>query len=172
MRALVLITALALACLSHAQKADIVAPNSTPFQPGAGVGIAQIAQMVLALAIVIGALKFVLPRLAPMLSKKLNTNLSSTIKIEETATFAGGNLYVVTARSKTILLSCSQSGVQYLADLSEENPKPEEPAFFELVDQAQTRPIRAAAWLEETPQPEPKPEKLQEALRRLERLVH
>src|ERR1700678_1724271 len=71
-----------------------------------GVGFGALAQMILALCVVAFVLKWVLPKLAGKITgKKLVTNVTGGIQVEETAQFAGGNLFIVSARGKTILIS-------------------------------------------------------------------
>jgi len=91
-------------------------------------------QLILALGIVAALLKFVLPRFFPSLKNRVQTSLGSTIKIEETATFPGGNLLVVKVRDKSVLIGATPQSISFLADLT---PTSEEPkAFFEMVDAA------------------------------------
>ena len=115
-------------------KRDIVV--STP--PSSGVSGMDLVQMVVALAIVFALLKWALPKVVSKMNKKLTTKDGSSIHVEESASFGGGNLQIVTARGRTLLLCVAQNGVTMLADLtdSQQDRKPEEPAFFELVDKA------------------------------------
>jgi len=94
--------------------------------------------------------------------KKLNTTLGSSIKIEESATFPGGTLYVVEARGKTLLIGQGAAGLSCLANLTEE--KPQTPAFFELVDAAAAKPASAVVEVQSKIDDRDK-------LRRLERLL-
>jgi hypothetical protein len=114
------------------------------------VGPAAIFQMILALAIVLGLLKVVLPKLAGRINKKLATTLDSDLRIEESASFAGGTLYIVQARRKSLLLSVSPSGVSCLADLTE-GPQlpPDPPTFRELVEEAPGDALPSHAVIEE-----------------------
>ena len=95
-----------------------------------------LVQMVVALAIVFALLKWALPKVVARMNKRLVTKAGSSISIEESASFGGGNLQIVSARGKTLLLCVSQNGVTCLADLTAPGRPKEEPAFFELVDQA------------------------------------
>lgn len=98
-------------------------------------------QMILALVIVLGAMKFVLPKLmSPKLLAKLggkfSTGLNSEIKIEESASFPGGNLHLVTIRGRSLLLGTTASSITTLADLGmkpENNPGD---AFMDILDRA------------------------------------
>ncbi len=111
-------------------------PITTAPAGGGGLGIAPMIQMLAALGIVLILLKVLLPRLLTKFSKKLVTSLDGGIKIEESAAFAGGNLYVVKARKKTLLLSVATTGVVCLADLSEPDPLADAQTFQEMVDTA------------------------------------
>ncbi|MEQ1933131.1 MAG: hypothetical protein ABL962_04535 [Fimbriimonadaceae bacterium] len=115
-------------------KADFAGKTATSTGPGPFI------QMILALGVVLLLLKFALPKLAGKLHKKIVTPLNSSLKIEESAQFAGGALYVVSARNKAMLLSVSSTGVQYLADLTDGQPKPEPPLFMEVLQQEVERP--------------------------------
>jgi hypothetical protein len=128
-----------------------------------------VLQMFVSLAIVLGLLKFVLPKIATKLNKKLVTPLDSAIKIEESAHFAGGTLYIVSARGKSLMLSVSTAGVQCLADLTEANKPAPEPLFMEVLKQEVDHPTGPAmALVNEEPINRKAAE---EALARLERLV-
>lgn len=108
-----------------------------PTQSGGGNWI----QMILALVIVLGAMKFVLPKLmSPKLLAKLggkfSTGLNSEIQIEESASFPGGNLHLVTIRGRSLLLGTTASSITTLADLGmkpENNPGD---AFMDILDRA------------------------------------
>jgi hypothetical protein len=133
---------------------------------GGGIGVASMLQMLLALAIVACLLKFVLPRLAGRLKSRIVPGLGTELRVEETAAFAGGSLYIVQARRKTLLLSASASGVSCLADLTEDPQlPPEPPTFQELVETAQAviEPNEEAA-------AEPTTREIEAALERLKRL--
>lgn len=98
-------------------------------------GGGQVLQMIVALVIVAAILKWVLPKIITKFSGKTSGNLSSSIKIEETAQLAGGTLHVVTVRDRTLLLSVSPQGVSCLSDLTKsESAAPEPLAFFDFLD--------------------------------------
>jgi hypothetical protein len=142
-------------------KSDVVFASA----PSSGIPI---LQMFISLAIVLGLLKFVLPKLATKLNKKLVTPLNSSIKIEESAQFAGGALYVVTARGKSLLLAVSGAGVQCLSDLTPAvAPKPE-PLFMDILKEEVDQPAATFALINDQ---DIDRAKAQEALARLERLV-
>ena len=122
-------------------KPDIVV--NQPTQPQPVVNGFQFVQMIVALVVVLGLLKFVLPRIVGKVGKGLHTGLNSSIRVEESASFAAGQLHIVSARGKSILIAVTPQGVTTLADLTEEPTaakQPEEPAFFELIDQAKAEP--------------------------------
>ncbi|MFN8219461.1 MAG: flagellar biosynthetic protein FliO [Fimbriimonadales bacterium] len=114
------------------------------------VGMAPLIQMLVALGLVVGLLKFVVPKLANKLNKRLATPLDSSIRIEESANFAGGTLYVVQARSKSLLLSVSTHGVACLADLTDATaPEPERVGFADILTaQSHSAPASPAQFQE------------------------
>lgn len=98
-----------------------------------------IVQMLVALGIVYAVIRFVLPKVVGKIGKKLTPSLGSSLRIEDSATFPGGSLYVVKARSKVLLLSVSTHGTSLLAELTEEPTSAEELTFtehLELVEEA------------------------------------
>jgi hypothetical protein len=101
-----------------------------------GLGLAPMLQMLVALGIVLILLKVLLPKLLTKFNKKLVTKFDGGIVIEESASFAGGTLYVVKARKKTLLLSVAATGVVCLSDLTEPDPLAEAQTFQEMVDTA------------------------------------
>ncbi len=116
-------------------KAD---PAGSSNGPSTSLGLAPMLQMLLALGIVLVLLKVLLPKLLTKFGKKLVTKLDGGIKIEESANFPGGTLYVVKARKKTLLVSVASSGVTCLTDLTEPDPLENQPTFQELVEQVDT----------------------------------
>jgi len=161
-----LVAALMIPAFSLAQdlgtKKDNLVASSTP----AGVPI---LQMIVSLGIVLGLLKFVLPKIAGKLNKKLVTPLNSGIQIEESAHFAGGALYIVSARGKSLLLSVSTTGVQCLSDLTETSKPEPTPLFMDVLKEEVDRPTSLAmAIVNDAPIDRKSAE---EALARLERLV-
>lgn len=90
-------------------------------------------------ALVLGAVLFLLKSFLPKILLKLNKGLKSTlngeIHIKESATFAGGSLYVVEARSKTLLVSVGANGVTCLAELEGTGQAVEQPLFMDLVEE-------------------------------------
>ncbi len=130
--------------------------------------------MLLAVGIVIFLLKAVLPKIASKVNKKLVTNSTSTLKIEESANFAGGSLYVVRARRKTLLLGVNGTAVTCLADLTEaEDAEPLPKTFDEILDNAE-RGIRSpepeASAVIEAPELRTPNSELEVTLQRLQRL--
>ncbi len=108
---------------SHASGFDT--GSSSPVSGGA------VVQLLVALAIVLLLVRYVLPKAITKVGRKLNTNVTGGIRIEESASFAGGNLYVVQARSKTLLLSVTGTSVVCLSDLTETVPHHTEPKTFD-----------------------------------------
>ncbi|MHB8636165.1 MAG: hypothetical protein ACYC96_06810 [Fimbriimonadaceae bacterium] len=120
------------------------APPSTG---NTGVGFGALAQMMLALAIVAFLLKWVLPRIAGKVTKRFVTTTKSGIQIEESAQFAGGSLYIINARGKSLLISVAGTNVTTLADLPQTESVPQDE--FELaVAAAEIRPAATAAELQ------------------------
>jgi len=123
--------------------------------------------MLLALGIVLVLLKTVAPKLIGKMNKRLVTNATSTLNIEETASFAGGTLYIIRAKAKTLLVCVSSSGVSCLADLTEEIPANDPPTFQEIVESAKPfEPAVTVATVTEKPASD-----VEAALQRLERLA-
>ncbi len=109
-----------------------------------GVGFMPFMQMILALGVVLLLLKFVMPKLVTKLNKKIVSKDGSSLQIEESAAFAGGSLYIVRAKGKTLLLSASNTGVSCLADLTG-SAAPELPSFQEIVEKEQSGPLQPFA---------------------------
>ena len=138
--------------------------------PAGGSTAMPLFQMLLALGIVFALLKFALPKLASKLNKRLVTGVNSSIRIEESANFAGGSLYIVGARDRTLLLSVGTNGVSCVADLTPVTKEPEPPLFAEILDRAHPmdpEAIPAQAVVNE----EPDPIEVRRALDRLSRLA-
>lgn len=131
--------------------------------PAGGSTAMPLFQMLLALGIVFALLKFGLPKLASKLNKRLVTGVNSSIRIEESANFAGGSLYIVGARDRTLLLSVGTNGVSCVADLTPVERAPEPPLFSEVLDKAVVA--------EPQPSDEPDPVEVRRALDRLARLA-
>lgn len=114
-------------------KSDIVVKSP---QAGPVVSGWDMVQMLVALGIVFALLKWALPKLVNKLNRRVVVKGGSSISVEESASFGGGSLQIVTARGRTLLLCVSQSGVTCLAELTPTEPAKEESAFFEMVDKA------------------------------------
>lgn len=119
-------------------------PSTSFAQPAAG-GIGPLFNVLLALGIVYAILRFAMPKVMSRLNKRLVTGTGSAIRIEESASFAGGSLYVVSARGKTLLLAVGSQGVQNLADLTEATSAPVPPTFGEIVEKEMERSPKAVA---------------------------
>ena len=126
-------------CLSAAQGQGFPGAKPDPAgassfsQSGSG-GMGALFNVLLALGIVYGLLRYAMPKVMARMNKRLVTGAGSAIKVEESASFAGGSLYVVSARGKTILLSVGAQGVRFLTDLSETPKTLEPPSFGDLVE--------------------------------------
>ncbi len=102
-------------------KAD---PLGGPVTSTGNPGGLPILQLTIAIFVVMAIIKWVLPKILGKVNKRIVTGIGSQIRVEESAAFAGGNLYIVQAKGKSLLLSVNQSGVQCLADITEA-PAPE-----------------------------------------------
>jgi len=106
--------------------------------------------MVITLIVIAALIKWVLPKFITKLNRRLTPTLGSSIRIEESAQLAGGMLYVVQVRQKTLLLSVTPAGVSCLSDLSEPSSlKVDEPPFFDILDAEQSKDVEALARLEQ-----------------------
>lgn len=161
-----LVVVFLLPVLSSAQQYGTKKDALSAVSGSSGSPTLPLLQMLMALAIVFGLLKFALPKIASKLSKKLVTGVDSSIRIEESANFAGGSLYVVSARGKTLLLSVGSSGVSCIADLSSPKSEPEPPLFSEILDATVDQP----AIVEPVAASTPDSGEIQRALERLSRL--
>ncbi|HVL40425.1 MAG TPA: flagellar biosynthetic protein FliO [Fimbriimonadaceae bacterium] len=149
--------------------------TSAPVQQGPSLGLMPLIQMMVAIGIVLGLVKFLLPRLAGRLNKRLSTPIGSQIRIEDSATFAGGTLHIVEVRGKALLLSVGTQGVTCLADVTE--PKAADtaaPTFMEVLENAEAAMESAPAAVAAV-RPRPagnsgQPADVEEALRRLSAL--
>ena len=180
MRALTTLATSALGAVAFAgdalsgMKADPLTSGASASGSG-GVGFMALVQMVVALAIVQVVVKYALPKFASTFNKRLATGTGSSIKVEESAAFAGGNLYVVSVRGKDLLLSASASGVVCLADLTEGPTQSEPLGFDEMLEAAHAVPVTRAV-VEVPVQEQPAEEvssgdRIADALKRLERLA-
>lgn len=100
------------------------------------LGGSSLIQMIIALVVVIVLVKFAMPKVISMFGNRLVSGSTATLRIEETAVFPGGNLYVVQARHKTLLLGVATGGIQCLADLTEPHPLANVQTFEEMLSAA------------------------------------
>lgn len=100
-------------------------------QAGAG---GSLLQMIIAVIVVFGLMKFLLPKMMGKFGGKLATKVGSTIKIEESASFAGGTLYVVNVKDKSLLLGVTGTTISTLADLGPVNKPNPGPTFMEYLE--------------------------------------
>lgn len=161
MRAPASLIGLCLAAAAFSQEQGLLGTKQSPVSMSSssnGVGVMPLLQMAIALAVVLGLLKFVLPKMVGKMNKKLVTSATSGLTIEESANFGGGTLYVVRARSKTLLLSVSTQGVACLSDLTDEAKEEPKTDFEKVIDEAPGDNLPSHAVVEQ-------------ALARLERLA-
>jgi flagellar biogenesis protein FliO len=102
-------------------------------------------QMIIALVLVLGIMKFLLPRLVSSkvmtkLGGKLTSGVGSEIKIEETASFPGGNLHLVTVKGRSLLLGTTPTSITTLADLGMKPINNPGDAFMDILDRAVVQP--------------------------------
>jgi flagellar biogenesis protein FliO len=176
-RALAILTFLGTAMAAIATPNFGTKQDPIPSAPVAGapnMGYMPMLQMLLALGIVLVLIKFVLPKFMGKLSKKFVAKSGGGILIEDTASFAGGQLYVVSVRGKSLLLSASQSGVSCLADLTEARPRAEQPLFMDMLQRETYEPSHL--YVQESGEPTPvmkaamTEDEIQAAIERLNRL--
>lgn len=105
------------------------------------VGAGPVVQLLLALLIVGAGLKFALPAIVKRFGGRLSTEVGGSIRIEESAAFPGGRLYVVEARGRTLLLGTTPQNVTCLADLTTND-------FAAALAQADDDPMAQLARLE------------------------
>jgi len=153
-------------------KHDLVAGKPVPAAPG--IGFMPFVQMMIALGIVFLIVKFILPKFAAKLNKRLVTGTGSSIKIEDSASFAGGNLLVVSVKGKSLLLSVGQNGVTFLTDVTESKPVTEKPLFMEILEKEEQAPTHCFVEADGEPTPMVRSSlsdgEIQAALERLSRL--
>jgi len=132
-------------------------------------------QLLFAVGIVVWLLKWLLPKAVSRIGKRFSTPLSSLIKIEQTATFGAGTLYIVEVDGRRLLLCASAQGVSCLADLS---PTPEaqtQEPFISVLDQASTKAeselFRSAVSQLQNSTDDPSTEDARVALERLRKLA-
>lgn len=130
--------------------APVTASPGTP-------GVMAFMQTLLVLGLVLVLLKVLIPKAIAKMGGRLTSGVGSSIRVEESASFAGGALYVVEARGRTLLVGVNTGGINCLADLTPP-PKPDLPTFGEiLTDQLET--------------PESPPREVLDALARLDTLT-
>ncbi|MGV3613903.1 MAG: flagellar biosynthetic protein FliO [Fimbriimonas sp.] len=138
-----------------------------PAASGSPVGVLPIVQMLLALGIVAGLVKWVLPR---VLNRVTKPGAAGDITVEATSTLGTGNLHIVTTRGRTLLIGATANGMNLIADLTETAPKVEVPASepVRIQKHASFEEMLAAATVA-TPEPTPA-RPVDDVARALERL--
>lgn len=111
---------------------------ATGVPTGASPSIMPVIQILIVAAIVVYGLKSVAPKWLGKMNKRLVTQAGGGIQIDESASFAGGTLYIVRARERVLLLSVSTNGVQCLSDLTPVQPEPKLPVFMDMIDDSVT----------------------------------
>lgn len=113
-----ILIALASALASLAMAGPLGTRPSPAAYDSSPVGAGPVVQMLVALALVGAGIRWVLPAVVKRLGGRLSTEANGTIRIEESASFPGGRLYVVEARGRTLLLGTTPQSVACLADLT------------------------------------------------------
>lgn len=107
---------------------------ATGVPTGASPSIMPVIQILIVAGIVVYGLKSIAPKWIGKMNKRLVTQAGGGIQIDESASFAGGTLYIVRARDRVLLLSVSTNGVQCLSDLTPVQPEPKLPVFMDMID--------------------------------------
>ncbi len=110
-------------------KADSV----SALQNSSGAG-GNLLQMIIAVVVVFALMKWLLPKMMGKFGGRLSTGVGSSIKIEESASFAGGTLYVVNVKDKSLLLGVTGTTITTLADLGTAVKNDPGPTFMEMVE--------------------------------------
>jgi flagellar biogenesis protein FliO len=127
--------------------------------------------MVVAVVIVFALIKWALPKLLSKISGRLTTGLNSQIRLEESASFPGGTLQVVTVRGRVLLLGLGGGNICTLADLGPAIVNDPGPTFSEYLEQVpDDKPVVKA--VVNTPTEELEDDDSVEALRRIKDLLN
>jgi flagellar biogenesis protein FliO len=147
-------------------KKNIASPvQSTSAAPG----LPPILPTLLALGIVWVLIKWGLPSLMKTLQKKSQSD--GMISVRESATVGTNQVHIVSTMGRTLLIGSSPTGMTVLADLTEPVPANSSPELFGDVLFAETQRPNVAPFTFQNEE-EPDPQKVNEALARLERLFH
>ena len=125
-------------------KPDVIV--NTPDKAAPLVDATALIQLCVALAVVYGLVKFVLPKMMSKFGSKVNPELGGTIRTCETAACGTSTLQVLEVRGKTLLVSVSPAGVSLISDLTDSTDaraNDATPAFFEMLDARKQEPVEA-----------------------------
>jgi flagellar biogenesis protein FliO len=111
--------------------------SATTTASGSGMGALQVAQMFVALLVVLAMLKWLMPTLIKRVGKG-NTKSGVEIKIRESATMGPAQLYIVDVRGKSLLVGATANSVACIAELSAPQT-PQLQTFQEMVDASPER---------------------------------
>ena len=142
-------------------------------------------QMIIAVLVVFGLMKFMLPKVMAKFGGKLNTGVGSAIKIEESASFQGGTLYLVSVKDRSLLLGVAGTSITTLADLGNANKPDPGPTFMDILDNADEKKAFNTTPIVEVPiveaetidyavietESQPRDPQAMEALQRLQKLM-
>lgn len=155
MKKLSLLAAMLLPGLTLAQslgtKSDVIKVPKTPMAAPAMPGGMELIQLLAAIVIVGLIIKFVLPKFIK--AGKFNRKAKS-IEIEESMGVGSGQVHVVRVHGRRLVVGCTTSSMTLLAELNAwpleeeaseaaktESAKPEEPAFFDILDEQMEDPF-------------------------------
>ncbi|MBS1703647.1 MAG: FliO/MopB family protein [Armatimonadetes bacterium] len=110
-------------------KSDSISALQGPTSSGGSL-----LQMIIAVIVVFGLMKFLLPKMMAKFGGKLTTGVGSGIKIEESASFPGGTLYLVNVKDRSLLLGVTPTSINTLADLGAVVKNDPGPTFMEFLD--------------------------------------
>jgi flagellar biogenesis protein FliO len=130
----------------------------------APIGILPMIQMMVALAIVIGLVKWVLPRFLGRMTPKGKGDIA----VEMTTALGPATLHVVTVRGRTMLLGVTPQNVGLIAELTEDNGAFAERLTFATAAIEVEEPPRGSAPKDDNP-PSPRSD-VELALERLRKL--
>lgn len=160
-----LLAAFLMPVLCSAQKFGTKAePVGGAAATAASPGVMPFVQLLFALGIVFVLVKYALPRFLIKATQK-GFGSSAGIKLEESMPIPGGALHVINARGKSLLIATHSTGVSLISELGSTT---QEPIFLDVLAAEAERPeppIFAMA-----NESEPDRDKIEDALRRLERL--
>jgi flagellar biogenesis protein FliO len=95
-----------------------------PFNSSAsgGVGTASLVQMLVALAIVVVLVRWLVPKyLKKIKTKSAKSEFGADVEVVNTTELGGASLHLIKVRGRTLLIGASSQGLSTLADLTEDS---------------------------------------------------